>query len=67
MSKREHATNYAKHLFFILAAAGAGASSVYPLIDWDKAEFTPAFLIPVVYAFARAAWIEYSNMKQSKP
>lgn len=61
--KREHITGYLRHLFFILAAAGAGASSVAPLIDWDKAELSPAFLIPVVYAFIRAAWLEYTTVK----
>lgn len=57
---------YLKHLFFILAAAGAGASSVAPLIDWEAVEFTPAFLIPILYAFGRAAWLEYSTIKAAK-
>lgn len=61
--KREHVIGYIKHLFFILVAAGVGISSVLPLIDWEKADLSPAFLAPIAWGIIRAAWLEYTVIK----
>lgn len=60
---KEKVVGFIRSVLYITVAAGAGVGAVFPLIDWEKAELSPAFLMPILYAFGRAAIIEWNKTR----